>query len=92
MLGIKAEHLPQPEFGPATMKIFDILYGSLFRTKSGFSEPSLRLYLKDQKRAVPGPLRLMVFRNCLGTTRSVTMLDLSSGAVVQSKSDAQRAA
>src|SRR5262245_25081507 len=69
---------PQPKFAPAT-RIFAFLYAGLFSTKSGFCEPS-GFVRCSKNSAEPSPVRLIVFRNCLGMIMSVSTLTIGSGA------------
>ena len=69
---------PHPKFFPA-IKIFDLLNGVLFKTKSLISLP-LSSYLISKNKFLPNPVLLIVLRNCLGIIISVSILTIGKYA------------
>ncbi len=70
---------PQPKFAPETRKPARSK-GARLRTKS--ARLLVVVVAQIVEEGLPRPLLLMVFRNCLGRSASVSMLSRRSGAAV----------
>ena len=65
---------PQPKFSPA-IRMLAFAYSGLLSTKSGFGAPSASVF-SSWNRPVERPVRVVVFRNCLGMIMSVSTFDI----------------
>ena len=70
---------PHPKlFSP--IRIFELVYGSTFKTKSLIGSCVCLSYLISKNRLTPSPVLLIVLRNCFGIIMSVSTLTIGKYA------------